>query len=94
MMHIDAHMTLPWYYTVAEADKELKTLEDLIRAHFNNQVELFVHVDGCMPYQCKLCALEGCKVRQEPFRHQLQWNIDNLWEDSKHGKAKNVAEKS
>lgn len=87
LMHVDAHMTLPWYYTVAEADKEIDALEDLIRAHFNNQVELFIHIDGCRPYQCKLCALEGCAERQEALQIRLEWNIDNVWTNSEHGKA-------
>ena len=87
MMHVDAHMTLPWYFQVADADKEIHILEDLIRSNFSNQVELFIHIDGCMPYQCKLCAMPDCKVRQEPFVQQLEWNIDNVWTDSKHGKV-------
>ena len=87
MMHIDAHMTLPWYYQVADADKEIHALENLIKSHFRNQAELFIHIDGCKSYQCKLCALEGCPERQEAFREQLQWTIDNVWADSKHGKS-------
>jgi cation diffusion facilitator family transporter len=85
LMHVDAHMTLPWYYTVADADKEVIKLEELIRAHFQNQVELFIHIDGCRPYQCKICALPDCPERQEPFRHQLQWNTDNVWANAEHG---------
>ena len=94
LMHIDAHMTLPWYYQVADADREIHTLESLIRSHFNNQVELFIHIDGCMPYQCKLCALSECPVRQEPFREQLKWDIDNVWADSKHGKQDKQVQQS
>ncbi len=86
LMHVDAHMTLPWYYTVAQADKEIHELENLIKAHFNNQVELFIHIDGCKPYQCKLCALEGCPERKETFKQQLHWNIENVWANDEHGK--------
>lgn len=86
LLHIDTHMTLPWYYTVAQADKEIHALESLIRDHFDNQVELFIHIDGCMPYQCKLCAMPECAVRQQTYEKQLQWSIDNVWADSKHGK--------
>jgi divalent metal cation (Fe/Co/Zn/Cd) transporter len=86
MMHIDAHMTLPWYFTVADADKEIHSLEDLIRTKFENQVELFIHIDGCMPYQCRLCAMPTCPVRQEAYAKQLVWDIENVWIDSKHGK--------
>ena len=85
LMHVDAHMTLPWYYTVAQADKEIDELENLIRDHFNNQVELFIHIDGCRPYQCKLCALEPCPERQEALQQRLKWNIENVWTNAEHG---------
>ena len=88
LMHVDAHMTLPWYFKVVDADREVHELEALIRSHFKNQVELFIHIDGCMPYQCKLCALAACPERQDVFQRQLEWTIDNLWANAKHGKEK------
>ncbi|GAA4466564.1 cation diffusion facilitator family transporter [Nemorincola caseinilytica] len=87
LMHIDAHLTLPWYHKVADADKEIHELEALMRSHLSDQVELFIHIDGCMPYQCKLCAVPDCPVRQEPLQAQLQWDINNVWTDAKHGKG-------
>jgi len=88
MMHVDAHMSMPWYYTVAEADKEIEELETLIKSQFSNQVELFIHIDGCLPFQCELCSLQNCKERKEPFRKHLVWAIGNLWADAKHGETK------
>ena len=93
LMHVDAHMTLPWYYKVADADTEIHVLESLIQEHFNNEVELFIHIDGCLPYQCKLCALAECPVRQEAFIAQLKWNTENVWMNEKHGKT-DVSDKS
>ncbi len=87
LMHIDAHLTLPWYQQVADADKEIHALEQLIQSNFSNRVELFIHIDSCMPYQCKLCAMSSCPERKEPFAEQLQWSIENIWEDAKHGKT-------
>jgi len=92
LMHVDAHMTLPWYHLVADADKAIHEVEGLIKSHFNNQVELFIHIDGCKPYQCKLCALEGCPERHEAFQQQLEWKIENVWADSKHGKNSDNAD--
>jgi len=86
VMHIDAHLTLPWYYRVADGEKEIHELEDLIKGHFGNKVELFIHIDACMPYSCKLCALNGCPVRQDVFQKQIVWAMDNVWADEKHGK--------
>ncbi len=88
LMHVDAHMTLPWYFKVVDADREVHELEALIKSHFKNQVELFIHIDGCMPYQCKLCALTDCPERKDAFQQQLEWTIDNLWANAKHGKEK------
>lgn len=85
LMHIDAHLTLPWYLQVADADKEIHALEHLIQANFSNSVELFIHIDSCMPYQCKLCAMPQCPERKEPLAAQLEWSIDNIWKDAKHG---------
>lgn len=86
VLHIDAHMTLPWYYTVKEADTEIHQLEDMIKQHFANQLEVFIHLDACQPYQCKLCALPDCKERTAPYTAQHEWKLANVWYDSKHGK--------
>lgn len=87
LMHLDAHMTLPWYYKVADADKEIHDLETLMRTELSDQVELFIHIDSCMPYQCKLCTMPQCPERREPLQAQLQWDINNVWTDAKHGKV-------
>jgi cation diffusion facilitator family transporter len=87
VIHIDAHMTLPWYFQVADADTEIHAIEALIRAHFGKEVELFIHIDGCVPFQCKLCAMPHCQVRQEAFQKQIEWDIDNVWANEKHGNA-------
>ena len=86
IMHIDAHMTLPWYYEVRQAEQEIHALEKLIQDNFGGKVEMFIHIDACMPYSCKLCALSECNVRQAPFQHQIVWTPANVRVDSKHGK--------
>lgn len=87
VLHVDAHMTLPWYYQVVDAEREIHALEDLIKEHFGNKIEVFVHIDACAPYSCKLCALSECTVRQEAFKQQIIWTSENVWADSKHGKT-------
>lgn len=86
VLHLDAHLTLPWYLQVKNADEEIQALEQLIRDHFGDKVELFVHIDGCQYYQCKLCSVPDCPVRAEPLRERLVWNSHNVLKDSKHGK--------
>ncbi|XZF15817.1 cation diffusion facilitator family transporter [Chitinophagaceae bacterium MMS25-I14] len=86
ILHIDAHMTLPWYYQVKDAEVEIHGLEDMIRKEFGGKVELFIHIDACMPYQCSLCAHENCPVRAHYFTGQIPWTTDNVWANEKHGK--------
>jgi len=86
VLHIDMHMTLPWYYRVVDAEKEIHGLEDMVREHFGSKVELFIHIDACMPYSCKLCAKPDCPVRKETYKQQVEWNLENVWADEKHGK--------
>jgi cation diffusion facilitator family transporter len=87
VIHIDAHMTLPWYFQVADADEEIQAMETLIRSHFGREVELFIHMDGCAPFQCKLCSMPACHVRQEEYQKQVVWDTENVWADMKHGNA-------
>lgn len=86
VVHIDAHMTLPYYYEVRQAEQEIYSLEQLIRDRFGAKVELFIHVDGCAPFQCKLCSVEACPVRQESFETRINWSVENVMTDAKHGK--------
>jgi cation diffusion facilitator family transporter len=87
VLHIDAHMTMPWYYTVADGEREIHQVEDLIKRHFGSKVEIFIHIDACASYSCKLCAMDRCPVRVEDFQELLTWNSENVWADSKHGKT-------
>jgi len=86
VLHIDAHMTMPWYYTVNDSEKEIHVVEELIKQHFGSRVEIFIHIDACAPFSCKLCAMENCPVRKHDFEQLVIWNTQNVWEDSKHGK--------
>jgi cation diffusion facilitator family transporter len=85
VLHIDAHITFPWYYTVAQSDEQIHALEDYVTEHFGNKVEFFIHVDGCMTYQCKLCALQNCPHRKNEFEALITWNLQNVRKDAKHG---------
>lgn len=89
-MHIDAHLTLPWYYQVRDAEREIHAVEDLISSHFSNKIEMFIHIDACQEYSCKLCAKMDCNVRQHNFIAQVPWTLDNVWSDSKHGKEQHA----
>lgn len=84
LLHIDCHLTLPWYMNIHEAHKEIDALSDLIKNKFGDAIELFVHTDGCLDFSCAICTKTDCPVRKHPFQQQLIWTLDNLVSNQKH----------
>lgn len=84
-LHIDCHITLPWYYNTKEAHDEVDRLEEILAQCIDTEVELFVHVDPCIPTSCHLCQLENCPERQEPFKEKVIWKAENIMLNKKHG---------
>lgn len=85
VLHVDGHLTVPWYLNVAQAHQEIDILAGLIRSEFGETLELFVHSDGCEYFQCHICKKPDCPVRQHPFIKVIDWNLDNALQNEKHG---------
>lgn len=86
-LHIDCHLTLPWYLNLHEAHDEVDALEQLIIKTFGHSIELFVHTDGCLPFSCSVCCKADCAVRQHPMVRRLEWNMENVLSNQKHQAA-------
>lgn len=84
ILHIDCHLTVPWYLNVHEAHREIDKLAGLVKQKFGESVELFVHSDGCLPFQCHICNKQGCPVRQHEFERRITWTLENISQDKKH----------
>lgn len=84
LLHIDCHLTVPWYLNVHEAHKEIDALADLIKQEFGDAIELFVHTDGCLPFSCTICTRTDCSVRQQPMKERLTWSLENILSNQKH----------
>lgn len=84
LLHMDCHLTVPWYFNVREAHHEIDVLSDLVRKKFGESVELFVHSDECMNFSCPICIKDDCKVRQHPFRAKVEWSMENILNNKKH----------
>lgn len=86
ILHLDCHLTVPWYFNVNEAHVEIDALDELIRKHFPQSLEMFVHTDGCVPPgSCQVCPIATCPVRQQPFARRLEWTFENITNNQKHG---------
>jgi divalent metal cation (Fe/Co/Zn/Cd) transporter len=84
ILHIDCHLTVPWYLNVHEAHSEVEALSSFVRQDFGESVELFVHVDGCLPFSCKVCNKQNCNVRKHNFEKRIDWTLENVLQDQKH----------
>ncbi len=85
VLHVDCHLTVPWFLNVNEAHTEVDELDKLVKKHFGNTVEMFVHTDGCLKFSCKVCQKAECSKRQHPFENRVAWTIDNVVLNQKHG---------
>lgn len=84
VLHIDCHLTVPWYLNVVEAHKEIDGLIDLITKNFGESVEFFVHTDACLDFSCAICIKEDCDVRLHPFQKRIEWTLENIISNKKH----------
>jgi cation diffusion facilitator family transporter len=84
VLHIDCHLTVPWYLNVHEAHAEIDALGQIIRTEFGHAIEFFVHSDGCLPISCPICIKDDCPVRQHDFVRRIKWHVENVEQNEKH----------
>ena len=83
-IHLDCHLTVPWYLNVHEAHREIDALSGLVKDEYGESVELFVHSDGCLDFSCAICTKTDCTVRQHAFEKKIEWTMANISSNSKH----------
>lgn len=83
-LHIDAHLTLPWYFELRNAHNEMEELIKLIAKNTDRKVEFNFHMDDCKPTSCAICQVENCPVRQHIFTKKVDWNGENISQPDKH----------
>jgi len=84
ILHMDCHLTVPWYLNVHEAHDEVEALSRQVRSAFGESVEMFVHSDGCLDFSCGICMKSDCEKRLSPFIRQIEWNTENIAGNEKH----------
>ncbi len=84
VLHIDCHLTVPWYLNVSEAHDEVNELIALIKRKFGDAIEMFVHNDPCLDFSCFICTKDDCTVRKNFFEKKVEWTLENIISDKKH----------
>ncbi|HNU89293.1 MAG TPA: cation diffusion facilitator family transporter [Ferruginibacter sp.] len=83
-LHLDCHLTVPWYLNVHQAHEEIDALSGLVKKEFGESVELFVHSDGCLDFSCRICTKADCTVRKHVFEKKVEWTMENILSNTKH----------
>lgn len=83
-IHLDCHLTVPWYLNVHQAHLEIDALSALVKNEYGESMELFVHSDGCLDFSCNICTKGDCTVRKHPFEQKIEWTLDNIVSNKKH----------
>ncbi len=83
-LHIDCHVTLPYYFDLNRVHKEISDVDQLINHSTGHKTELFIHADPCLPACCNYCKMTDCPVRAEAFKREIVWNLDNVTKNQKH----------
>ncbi len=84
ILHLDCHLTVPWYFNVHEAHHEIDELSALVKKDYGEAVELFVHSDGCLEFSCAICHKGDCPVRKHPYQRTVEWTVENIRVNRKH----------
>ena len=84
VLHMDCHLTVPWYFNVHQAHDEVDDLSGLVRKKFGESVELFVHSDGCLDFSCPICIKSDCPVRKHALVEKVDWTMENILSNKKH----------
>jgi divalent metal cation (Fe/Co/Zn/Cd) transporter len=84
MIHIDCHITLPFYLSLKQTHDQLKLLEYELNYEFNNRLEIFIHPDPCEFTSCNICQVTYCTYRKFDFLEKVNWSANNVLLNTKH----------
>lgn len=87
VLHIDCHLTVPWYLNVLEAHDEVDALQQLIKSDFGDAIEFFVHTDGTYPVSCPVSFNDDGTTAPTPITEKKYWTLENIVKNERFGLA-------
>ncbi len=80
VIHVDLHLTLPFYWSIQQANQEIQRIEKLIQTEFGELAECSVQIDGCVSDLCTFCSIQNCSERKHPFSENWRWDYPKITE--------------
>ncbi len=87
ILHIDCHLTVPWYLNVLEAHDEVEALQQLIKSQFGDAIEFFVHTDGTFPVSCPVRFNANGTTDTNVSIEKKYWTLEDILNDKRYGLA-------
>jgi divalent metal cation (Fe/Co/Zn/Cd) transporter len=76
--HVDMHVTLPWYFNMAQAELEITALKKLIRPILpESDVDISVQSEPCNGQLCRHCRM-NCAHREYVFESERTWTTEKI----------------
>jgi cation diffusion facilitator family transporter len=76
--HIDCHMVIPEFWTVAEAHYFSDNFDMSFLKDYPVEAELRIHLDPCRRVYCENCEVKDCPIRKKDFIKRIP--LDNMEE--------------
>ncbi len=76
--HIDAHAVVPEFWNVLEAHNKTQEFESRMIDSYPYEGELHLHMDPCRRAYCRVCDLDSCPIRKDPFEKKLELTLEDL----------------
>lgn len=83
-LHIDCHLTLPYYFDLVKVHEQVSLMDKLISENTSIATEFFIHADPCLPQCCHYCSMPNCPVRSQAKTKNMVWEINNVTKNLKH----------
>ena len=85
-LHVDAHITLPFYWKLEKVHEEMDAVDDLLNRNSEiANIEVFIHPDPCLPVLCEHCLVKDCVERKSNFREEVKWTKEGMMKNRKLG---------
>ncbi len=74
--HVSAHLVVPEFWSVERAHDTAEALAASLLREIPGEGEVDFHTDPCERNYCRVCDLESCSVRQQPFLGLAPLTVD------------------
>jgi cation diffusion facilitator family transporter len=74
--HVDAHLVVPEFWSVERSHELAEDLGERVMKELGVEGEMTLHTDPCHHIYCRMCDLDDCPVRREPFTGRPPLTLD------------------